>query len=151
MAYEFKLERRVEFADTDMAGVMHFAAYFRFMESTEHSFFRSLGLSVFPHHNEDRTAHVGWPRSQVSCNYRAPLHFDELVEVHLLVREKRSKAITYDFLFRHVDGESGKLAAHGRFTVVCILWDEASGRMKATTIPPEIAGRIEVAPEELLP
>jgi len=47
MAYEFKAVRRVEFSDTDTAGIMHYSNYFRFMETAEHGFFRSLGLSIF--------------------------------------------------------------------------------------------------------
>ncbi len=47
MSYEFKAVRRVEFSETDMAGIMHYSNYFRFMETAEHAFFRSLGLSIF--------------------------------------------------------------------------------------------------------
>ena len=47
MPYEFKTIRRVEFSETDMAGIMHYSNYFRFMETAEHAFFRSLGLSIF--------------------------------------------------------------------------------------------------------
>ena len=43
MPYEFKHIRRVEFAETDMAGIVHFSNFFRMMEATEHAFFRSLG------------------------------------------------------------------------------------------------------------
>ena len=39
----FTTTRRVEFGDTDMAGIMHFANFFRFMERTEHAFLRTLG------------------------------------------------------------------------------------------------------------
>ena len=46
MPYEFQLSRRVEFSDTDMAGIMHFSNFFRFMEAAETAFLRSLGLSV---------------------------------------------------------------------------------------------------------
>ena len=46
MAHEFTLTRRVEFSETDMAGIVHFSNFFRFMESAEHAFFRSLGFSV---------------------------------------------------------------------------------------------------------
>ena len=46
MAYEFKATRRVEFSDTDMAGIVHYANFFRFMETAEHGFYRSLGFSV---------------------------------------------------------------------------------------------------------
>ena len=46
MPYEFKAVRRVEFSDTDMAGIVHFANFFRYMETAEHGFYRSLGFSV---------------------------------------------------------------------------------------------------------
>ena len=40
MPSEFKHTRRIEFAETDMAGIVHFANFFRMMETTEHEFFR---------------------------------------------------------------------------------------------------------------
>ena len=46
MSYEFQITRRVEFSETDLAGIMHFSNFFRFMESAEHAFWRSLGFSV---------------------------------------------------------------------------------------------------------
>ena len=46
MTTPFVTTRRVEFGDTDMAGIMHFANFFRFMEAAETDFLRSLGLSV---------------------------------------------------------------------------------------------------------
>ena len=33
MAYEFKVQRRVEFSETDMAGIVHYANFFRYMET----------------------------------------------------------------------------------------------------------------------
>ena len=40
----FITHRRVEFSDTDMAGIVHFANFYRYMEQAEHDFFRSLGF-----------------------------------------------------------------------------------------------------------
>lgn len=40
----FQTSRRVEFCDTDMAGIVHFANFFRYMEAAEHELFRNLGL-----------------------------------------------------------------------------------------------------------
>ena len=59
MAYEFKATRRVEFSDTDMAGIMHYSNFFRFMETAEHGFYRSLGFSVVMQEIDPR---LGWPR-----------------------------------------------------------------------------------------
>ncbi len=42
----FQITRRVEFGDTDMAGIMHFSNFFRFMEVAESDFLRSRGLNV---------------------------------------------------------------------------------------------------------
>ena len=70
----FVMQRRVEFMDTDMAGIVHFTAFFRYMETAEHAFLRSLGLSV-----HDRSGHpvVGWPRVRADCSYKAPAAFED--------------------------------------------------------------------------
>ncbi len=46
MPQAFTTRRFVEFVDTDMAGIVHFSAFFRYMEAAEHELLRSLGLSV---------------------------------------------------------------------------------------------------------
>ena len=142
MPSEYRMTRRVEFADTDMAGIMHFANFFRFMEVTEHAFFRSLGLSI---HMEDEGRSIGWPRVHASCDYKQPLSFEDEVEVHLIVREKKSKSLTYEFIFRKPGEEGPVEVARGRITAVCVMLDSESGRMRAVTIPEVIASRIEVA------
>lgn len=144
MSYEFKLTRRVEFAETDMAGIMHFANFFRFMESTEHAFYRSLGFSVTL---AKEGGFKGLPRVHASCDFRAPLRCEDEVEVHLLVREKRSKALTYDFVFR----KAGAEVARGAVTVVCVEFDAATRSMKSVPLPPLMAEKIDVAPSALLP
>jgi YbgC/YbaW family acyl-CoA thioester hydrolase len=146
MAYEFKAQRRVEFSDTDMAGIMHFSNFFRFMETAEHGFFRSLGFSIC---DTSRQPRIGWPRVHASCDYHKPLRFEDLVEIHLLVAEKRSKAITYQIRFNRLAGNASEEVARGRLTVVCVGHD-ATGAMRATTIPEEIAAKIDAAPSELL-
>ena len=41
----FRATRRIEFCDTDMAGMVHFSNFFRFMEFAEQEFLRARGLS----------------------------------------------------------------------------------------------------------
>lgn len=146
MAYEFKATRRVEFSDTDMAGIMHFSNFFRFMETAEHGFYRSLGFSVVLSGLDIR---LGWPRVHASCDYKKPLRFEDLVEIHLLVSEKRSKAITYQVRFRKLNEDPVVEVARGAITIVCVTHG-ADGRMGAVTIPDEISSKIEVAPAALL-
>src|SRR4051794_36919111 len=97
MPHEFKMIRRVEFAETDLAGIMHFSNFFRMMEATEHAFFRSLGFSI---HEQQADAAIGWPRVSASCEYQRPLRFEEEVEIHLIVAEVRPRSIRYAFIFR---------------------------------------------------
>ena len=46
MSNEFSVTHFVQFSETDMAGIVHFSNFFRWMEEVEHAYFRSLGLSV---------------------------------------------------------------------------------------------------------
>jgi YbgC/YbaW family acyl-CoA thioester hydrolase len=146
MPYEFKATRRVEFSETDMAGIMHFSNFFRFMETAEHGFYRSLGFSVVMPETDPR---LGWPRVHAECDYKKPLRFEDTVEIHLLVKEKRSKSITFVFLFRKLNGSPVVEVARGLLTIVCVA-HHADGSMSGHTIPKEIADKIETAPPELL-
>jgi YbgC/YbaW family acyl-CoA thioester hydrolase len=146
MAYEFKAQRRVEFSDTDMAGIMHYANFFRFMETAEHAFYRSLGFSVVA---KDTDPRLGWPRVHASCDYRKPLRFEDLVEIHLLVTEKKTKALGFQFRFRKLAPGGAEEVARGQLVIVCVA-HLPDGTFKSVPIPPEIASRIEVAPPEAL-
>ncbi len=137
MPYEFKLVRRVEFSETDMVGIVHYSNFFRYMESAEHGFFRSLGFSV-----------VTRQRVHAECDYKHPLHFEDEVEIHMLVSQKKSKSLSYLFRFLKLNASPPLQVAHGSLTVVCVTHKE--GKMRAATIPRAIANKIQVAPRELL-
>ena len=100
MPYEFKIQRLVEFNETDMAGIVHYANFFHYMEAAEHAFFRALGFSIWTQGTEPP---VGWPRVHAECDFKSPLRFEDEVEVHLLVAEKKSKSLTYQFRFRKLN------------------------------------------------
>src|SRR4051794_1938674 len=53
----FQYSRRVAFAETDLAGIVHFSTFFRYMEEAEHALWRAAGLPVFQTMNN-----AGWPR-----------------------------------------------------------------------------------------
>ena len=145
MAYEFKLQRMVEFSETDMAGIVHFTNFFRYMEQTEHAFYRERGMSVVM---GDAGRTISWPRVRAACDYRRPLRFEDRFEVHLLVRQKQAKSIAYTFLFRKLDGGDDAIVARGEMSVVCVSKDQ-DGNMQAIEIPRAIAERIDEAPPEL--
>ena len=144
MASEFTIVRRVEFCDTDMAGIVHYANFFRYMEAAETAFFRSLGLCLVPKHVDPFT---GWPRVHAECDFVQPLRFEDEVEVRLRVSEKKAKSLSYQFRFRKLNAHPPVEVARGGLTVVCVTHEH--GRMRAAAIPREIAERIEVAAAEV--
>ena len=141
MPSEFKHTRRIEFVETDMAGIVHFANFFLMMESTEHKFFRSLGFSIHSHEGDTT---IGWPRVSVSCDYSRPLRFEDQVEIHLLVAEVRSRSIRYQFIFRNVT--DGIEVARGTVATVCATVDKTTGKLVAMPIPERIRAKITAAP-----
>ena len=146
MPFEYKINRQVEFSDTDMAGIMHFSNFFRFMEVAEHGFYRALGIEMHPEFIEGK---VGWPRVHASCDYKHPLRFGEEVEIRLLVREVRARTVGYTFIFRKQQGGRAVEVARGNIIAAAVAVDPVKRTMKAVPIPPEILAKIEVAPAEL--
>ncbi len=108
----FQTKRRVEFRDTDAAGIVHFSAFFVYMEQAEHELLRSLGLSVAAHDGEGE---IGWPRISASCEFLSPARFEELLDVQVTVDRLGRKSITYAFSFTR----DGTAIARGSMTSVC--------------------------------
>ena len=75
--------RRVEFSDTDMAGIVHFSNFYRYMEQAEHTWFRSLGLKIIEKQADQSV--ISWPRVSASCTFDAPSFYDDVLEVRLVV------------------------------------------------------------------
>lgn len=146
MAYEFKLSRRVEFSETDLAGIMHFSNFFRFMEAAETAFLRSLGLSVVL---SRAGLDVCLPRVHAECDYAAPLHFEDEVLIHLLVERKGARTLTYQFRFIRQNECPPREVARGRIVAVCATRKQ-NGALKAVPLPTLITDKIEVAPAERL-
>jgi acyl-CoA thioester hydrolase len=137
--HELRTRRRVEFADTDMVGIVHFARFFVYMETAEHEFFRSLGTPVL---FADGGRSIGWPRVSVTCDYRAPARFGDVLDLHLKVAKKGRSSLTYVIDI----SREGQPIAHGRVTVVCCQLDGPGG-IEAVPIPGFLADRIEEAGE----
>lgn len=137
--HELRTRRKVEFADTDMVGIVHFARFFVYMETAEHEFFSSLGTPAL---FVDGGGSIGWPRVSATCDYRAPARFGDVLDIHLKVAKKGRSSLTYAIDI----SREGQPIAHGRVTVVCCRLDGPEG-IKAIPIPRFLADRIEEAPE----
>jgi len=147
MPFDFKITRRVEFSETDMAGIMHFSNFFRFMETAEHALFRSLGLSVVLSRHGP-SLHL--PRAHAACDYLAPLHFEDEVLVHLLVQKKGSRSLTYQFRFYKLNAPRDPVeVARGCLTVVSAE-AQPDGKFRAVPLPKVLVDALQQAPAELL-
>ena len=130
----FKTNRRVEFRDTDAAGIVHFSAFFVYMEQAEHELLRHLGLSVML---EDADGHISWPRVSASCDYRNAAKFEDVLQIEVTINEVGHTSVTYGFCFTRDE----VTIATGSITAVCCRI-KPDGTHRATRIPVKIAEKL---------
>lgn len=112
MTTPFRTSRRIEFGDTDMAGIVHYSNFFRFMEAAEQAFLRSLGLSVAL---EWEGQPIGFPRVSAHCDYSRPARFEDVVDIEVRLKQLGRKSVTYSFVFSKND----EILARGEVSSVC--------------------------------
>ena len=134
----FVAHRRVEFAQTDMAGIVHFANFYRWMEEAEHDFFRAHGLKIMERQNHG--PYIGWPRVSCSCRYEAPAHHEDPIEIHVSVDRVGFKSVT----FTHEIRTRGRRLATGTMKIACCLC-HPDGTLVSIEIPDEYRKVFEAA------
>ena len=132
----FTTTRRVEFGDTDMACIVHFANFFRFMEAAETEFLRSVGLTV-----SWRKDGVKWgfPRVSASCDYQKPALFEDVLTIAVHVERIGPKSVSYRFEFSNQRGEA---IAVGRITSV-FCRSTGPDHLESVEIPDDIRTKLE--------
>ena len=133
----FNYTRRVEFGETDMAGIMHFSNFFRYMEAAETAFLRARGLSV--NWSEDGVQY-GFPRVSVGCDYTRPVKFEDEVQIAVILEKVGTKSVQYRFEFRlgTIDIAVGRITA-----VFCRSIRHAP--FESIAIPDDIRTKLEFA------
>ena len=130
----FRTTRRIEFRDTDAAGIAHFSSFFVAMEQVEHEFLRSLGLSVL---SSDESGQVSWPRVAAQCDYSGAARFEEVLDAQLTLDHLGTKSITYRVRFTHL----GRPVAEGTITAVCCRLE--GGLWQSIPIPEGFRSKVE--------
>jgi acyl-CoA thioester hydrolase len=136
MTEPFRTRRRVEFADTDMAGIAHFANFFRWMEAAEVDFLASRGLNVALRWEGKP---VGFPRVSATCDFFKPVTFMDVLEIAVRVERVGGKSVTYAFEFN----KDGEAVARGKVTSVCCLVRPDHG-IEAIEIPETLRAKLLV-------
>jgi acyl-CoA thioester hydrolase len=135
MLSEYRLKRRVQFYETDMAGIVHFSWFFRYLEEAEHSMWREAGLSIAG------GAGIAWPRVEASFEFHRPLRFEDEFEVHLRIIAKDARTIRYEGIIMKGDDR----VATGRMTIKCVRRAAPGEPMHSVDMPPEIDALFQVA------
>lgn len=132
----FTTRRRVEFRDTDAAGIVHFSAFFFWMESAEHELLRAAGVAVVDRGSDGVDA--SWPRVSASCDYVAAVRFGDEVTIVVAVEAIGRSSVTYAFRFEH----DGVVVARGRVVAVrCLM--HPGRKPEAVPIPAGVTARLE--------
>ena len=132
---DHRYHRRVQFAETDLAGMVHFSAIARYMEEAEHALWRAAGLSIV---GPDRA--MGFPRVSVAIDFKAPLKFEDEFEDHVRIEAMSPRTIRYT----HTITRGETLIATGTMTAACVALE--NGRLRAVEIPADIRDRLSAHP-----
>lgn len=124
----FHFQTRIRFIDTDSSGRIHYTAMFRYFESAEIEFMRSLGITYIQRE-------YTFPRVHVECDFLLALTHDDVIDIEVTLNRLGGSSATLDFR----TFKSGELAAKGRVVIVCM--DRKTQR--AAQIPGELRARLE--------
>jgi YbgC/YbaW family acyl-CoA thioester hydrolase len=116
--------RRVEFADTDAAGVAHFSRLLAMVEEAEHGFFRERGIPIL-------TAESAWPVVKTEVDFCGACRFGEEIEIRLRDFQPGKSSLAYAF----------EAAIAGRKVF--------SGKMTKCHISPATGRAVEISAEVL--
>jgi acyl-CoA thioester hydrolase len=132
---EYRYRRQVQFAETDLAGIVHFSWYFRYMEEAEHALWRAAGLSIAP-----AEATYGWPRVAAAFDYKSPLRFEDEFDVGVRIAKVSRRTIQYGFTLRR----DTTVLGHGLLTAACVT-RAPDGALTAIEVPAGILDRLRGA------
>ena len=147
MIYEYTSTRKIEFSETDMAGLVHFSNFFKYMETAERDFFEAAGVDLIRTKPGEL---VGWPRVRAECKFSAPLRFGDTIDIHIAVKAVKDRSIDYQFrIFRREEGGGRTQAAKGHMTTV-LTGLTTDGSLQSAELPDHVLERIGPAPKEVL-
>jgi acyl-CoA thioester hydrolase len=94
-----KHEVRIIFGDTDQMGVVYYANYLRFFESSRAALLRSFGRN----HKDLDAWEVALPVVEAQCRYRSPAYYEDLLEVEVFTDDVRGASVRFVYTVRRGD------------------------------------------------
>jgi YbgC/YbaW family acyl-CoA thioester hydrolase len=137
-ARTFTTRVRVQWADIDIAGIMYFSAYWRYVERAEMEFFRELGL---PYDRIFDQFDIWLARVHAEADYHAPALMDDWLNLRTHIERVGASSLTWKtVVFNERTGEAG-----GVFTLSAACMDRES--KKSRPLPEAIRNALLTAVE----
>ncbi len=133
----FIWQRRIEFCDTDAAGIAHFSSFYLYMEQAEHALFRSFGYSIFPRHKPTEVE-FSFPRVKCACEFFSPVEFEDTLDIEVIVTRLGAKSVSYE----HRMSCRGTKVAVGTMITVCCIHTGPSNKLTSIEIPEHIRAEL---------
>jgi acyl-CoA thioester hydrolase len=119
LPYTSRIQYRVLYADTDMAGVVYYGNYGRLFELGRTEMVRDLGLPYI----ELEKAGIIMPVYSVESRYRNVIRYDELITIETTIKQVPVARMEF---FHRIYNESGTLAHEAK--VVLAFLDRKTSR-----------------------
>ncbi|MBM4764982.1 thioesterase family protein [Bacillus sp. B15-48] len=121
--------KRVEWGDTDAAGIVFSPNFYRWLDEAVHYFFESVGYPLTKVIKEEQ---ITIPVVESKCSFQRPLKFADHFTIQTTILEIRDKVIKFNHDFIK-DGE--KIASAYQIRAIVDITGE---KLKAVSIPPHI-------------
>lgn len=114
---EFRHRIRVQYVDTDQGGVVHHAAYLRYLEAARVELMRARGID---YRRFELEVGKGLPVAEARVRYKRPARFDDELEVETWVPVVNRAKIRFDSrIWRGTE-----LLCEAEITCACVRLDE---------------------------
>ncbi len=100
MTRRFTTEVTVQWGDVDLAGVVYFPHFFRYVDIAEAEFYHSLGPTVL---ELEESLGIRLPRVEATCRFLKPARFCDRLSVTLEIGRLSTKTVRYLFDVRRGD------------------------------------------------
>jgi acyl-CoA thioester hydrolase len=137
----FETRLQVQWADVDIAGIMYFAAYWRFVEYAEICFFAELG---FPYDTVFDEYDFWLPRVRAEAEYHAPALMNDWLRMRTHIEKVGASSLRFQtVVFNERTGEPGGVFS---LTVACMDRVKKSSRPMPEPIRAALAAALGVNP-----
>jgi len=135
MPYVHRL--KVRYAETDQMGVVHHANHLVYLEEARTEYMASLGV---PYGAIEATG-IGLPVRRVDLRYRAPIRYEDDLEVTVAIGHLRAASVRFDYSIRKAEG--GSTLLDGSVELACVSLSDRTPRV----LPDELRARLEAQME----